>query len=259
MAANGYAKELDVAIRAVERAGRVTLDYFQTDLDVEHKADLTPVTVADRQAEEKVRESIARVFPADGILGEELGELAGTSGRRWIIDPIDGTQSFIRGVPLYGVLVGLEDGGRCVVGAAAFPALGDTLWAARGAGAFLNGSRIQVSDARSLAEATVLAVDCKPEYFGDKYEGLVRLLRRAARQRGWGDCYGHALVAMGRAEVMLDPELNPWDSAALVPIVEAAGGVFVDWSGAASIYGGSGITVTAALRDEVLRVLHETP
>lgn len=253
---NPYAREVEVAIAAVERAGRMTLEYFQTDLDVEEKADRTPVTIADRAAEEQLRGDLARAFPEDGILGEEFGEQTGRSGRRWIVDPIDGTQSFIRGVPLYGVLLGLEERGACVVGAVAFPALGLTLWAARGGGAFLNGRPIRVSRATSLAGATVLAGDCKPEYYGDRYAGFQALLRRGARQRGWGDCYGHALVAMGRAEAMVDVELSPWDCAALVPIVEEAGGAFFDWDGNDTIYGGSGISTPAALRPEVLRALH---
>lgn len=250
-----YEKELDVALRAVERAGRLTLEYFGTDIDVEHKSDSTPVTVADRRTEELLRAEIGLAFPEDGLCGEELGERSGTSGRRWIIDPIDGTQSFVRGVPLYGVLLGLEDRGRCVVGVAGFPALGETLWAARGAGTFRNGVRARVSRVTSLAEATLLTSDASAAHYGDKLDGFLRLLERSARQRGWGDCYGYALVAAGRAEVMVDPQLSPWDSAALVPIIEEAGGVFFDWSGKPTIYGGSGIATTAALRDEVLRVL----
>lgn len=255
--ATPYAREVEIAIKAVEDAGRITLEYFQTDLAVEEKADRTPVTIADRSAEERLRADLARAFPDDGILGEEFGEQSGRSGRRWIVDPIDGTQSFIRGVPLYGVLLGLEERGTCVVGAVAFPALRLTLWAARGGGAFLNGLPIRVSRVSSLAQATVLAGDCKPEYYGNRYPGFQALLRRSARQRGWGDCYGHALVAMGRAEAMVDVELSAWDCAALVPIVEEAGGAFFDWDGNDTIYGGSGISTTAGLRPEVLRALRD--
>ena len=251
-----FDKELDVAVRAVERAGRLTLEYFRSrSLAVETKPDASPVTIADRRAEELIRSELAAAFPADGLLGEELGAHAGTSGRRWIVDPIDGTASFIRGVPLYGVLVGLEDHGECVVGAAGFPALGDTLWAARGAGAFCNGARARVASSASLAGATVLSSDARPEYFGERFADFLRLLDASARYRGWGDCYGYALVATGRAEVMIDPLLNPWDGAALLPILEEAGGSFCDWRGERTIYGGSGVGTTAALRDEVLRVL----
>lgn len=250
-----YERELEVAIAAVERAGRLTLEYFQKTIDVEHKADQTPVTIADRRAEELLRNTIAAAFPSDGLFGEELGVADGTSGRRWIIDPIDGTASFIRGVPLYGVLIGLEENGTCVVGAMALPALGETLWAARGSGAFVNGRPARVSNVTTLVEATVLTSDARPAHFGDKFEGFMRLLDRAARHRGWGDCYGYALVATGRAEVMVDPRLHPWDGAAVMPILEEAGGAFFDWSGVSTIHGGSGIGTTAALRGEVLRAL----
>lgn len=250
-----YERELEVAIRAVEEAGRLTLEYFRGELEVEHKSDASPVTIADRRAEEQLRATLARAFPDDGLLGEEFGALDGTSGRRWIIDPIDGTQSFIRGVPLYGVLLGLEDLGRCVVGAVGFPALGETYWAAQGAGAWMNGTRIRVSEVARLADATVLTSDAKPEHYGDFYPGYERLLRRTARHRGWGDCYGYALVARGAADVMVDPKLNPWDIAAILPLLEEAGGVFFDWSGETRIDGGSGIGTTRALRDEVLATL----
>lgn len=250
-----YERELDAAIDAVQAAGRLTLDYFRGDFDVEHKPDESPVTIADRRAEELLRATLAERFPDDGILGEEFGEQPGRSGRRWIIDPIDGTQSFVRGVPLYGVLLGLEDQGRCVVGAVAFPPLGETYWAAASAGAFLNGTPIHVSEVVSLDQATILTSDAKPEHYGDFYEGYERLLRRCARQRGWGDCYGYALVARGAAEVMVDPKLNPWDIAALIPILEEAGGAFFDWSGETRIDGGSGIGAPRALRDEILALL----
>jgi len=250
-----YQRELDVAIGAVEAAGRITLEYFRGDLEVERKADASPVTIADRRAEESLRKTIAETFPDDAILGEEFGTQPGRSGRRWIIDPIDGTQSFIRGVPLYGVLLGLEDQGRCVVGAVAFPALGETYWAAQGAGAFLGGAPIRVSEVSRVADATLLTSDAKPEHYDDLYAGYERLLRCSARQRGWGDCYGYALVARGAADVMVDPKLNPWDIAALIPILEEAGGTFFDWSGVTRIDGGSGIGAPRALRDEILALL----
>jgi len=283
---SAYERELEVARRAVEHAGQLTLEYFGATYTVEYKADASPVTVADRGGETLIREELAAAFPADGIVGEEFPETIGTSGRRWIIDPIDGTASFVRGVPLYGVLVGLEIADAptpdatdtptsarasidataaatarrphsrgCVVGVAGFPALGETFWAARGAGAFRNGEPTRVSTVAKLADATIVTSDVKPQWYGDRFQGFVRLVERAARQRGWGDCYGYALLASGRADVMVDPLLNAWDIAALVPIIEEAGGVFFDWSGAPTIYGGSGIATTPALRDEVLRAL----
>jgi histidinol phosphatase-like enzyme (inositol monophosphatase family) len=250
-----YARELAIAREAVDLAGRLTLEHFQTGVAVDWKADKSPVTIADRGAEELLRKRLGDAFPNDGLLGEEFGENSGSSGRRWIIDPIDGTQSFIRGVPLYGVLVGLEEAGDCVLGVAGFPALGQTLWAARGAGAYMNGTRISVSQTADLADATLLSTDTTPAPFGDRYPAFERLLRAVGRQRGWGDCYGYALLAMGKAEVMVDPLLNPWDIAALVPIVEEAGGAFFTWSGERTIYGGSGVATTAALRDAVLSLI----
>ena len=189
-----YADELAVARRAAEEAGRFALGHFKTRLTVEVKADGSPVTIADRGAEECLRRVLGAAFPGDGFLGEELGETSGTSGRRWIIDPIDGTQSFIRGVPLWGVLVALEDRGECVVGVMALPALGETLWAVRGGGAFVNGAPARVSDV-ALADATILTSDASPRHFGEKHAGfttparaerapsrLGRLLRLRARR-----------------------------------------------------------------------------
>lgn len=249
-----YADELAVARTAVEQAGRVALQHFGSALAVEYKADRSPVTVADRRAEEALRETLGAAFPADGVLGEELGASDGASGRRWIVDPIDGTQSFIRGVPLWGVLVALEDRGECVLGVVGLPALGETLWAVRGGGAFVNGVPARVS-ATSLADATVLTSDASPRHFGEKHDGFQRLLATTGRHRGWGDCYGYALVATGRAEIMLDPLMNPWDAAAVRPIVEEAGGTFCAWDGTATIYGGSALAMPAALRDPVLAAL----
>ena len=252
---SAYADELAIARTAAEDAGRFALAHFRTALTVEYKADRSPVTIADRGAEETLRAALGAAFPHDGILGEELGETHGSSGRRWIIDPIDGTQSFIHGVPLWGVLVALEDRRECVVGVVALPALGETLWAARGGGAFVNGTPARVSSATTLADATILTSDASPRHFGDKHVGFQQLLGRAARHRGWGDCYGYALVATGRAEVMLDPLMNPWDAAAVKPIIEEAGGTFCAWDGTPTIYGGSALAMPAALRDPVLRAL----
>ena len=269
MSAATWERELDVARRAVERAGKLTLEHFATaNLAIDYKADTTPVTDADRGAEQLIRSELAAAFPDDGIAGEEFPETMGRSGRRWIIDPIDGTASFIRGVPLYGVLVGLElapavttgepaarTSDACVVGVAGFPALRETYWAARGTGAFRDGAPIRVAATTRLADATIVTSDVKPQCCGDKHDGFLRLIARAARQRGWGDCYGYALVASGRADAMLDPQLNPWDIAALAPILAEAGATFSDWSGRPTIYGGSGVATTPKLRDEILSVL----
>ena len=250
-----YERELEAAIEIAESAGRLTLEYFGTPLDVETKSDRSPVTVADRKAEKLIRQRLADSFPDDGQLGEEFGEKAGASARRWIIDPIDGTQSFIRGVPLYGVLLGLEDEGRCVVGVMCFPPLSETYWAASGGPAYRNGTVVRVADHTSLGDATLLSSDIKPDQYGDRFADFERLLGRVGRYRGWGDCYGYALVASGRAEIMLDPILCPWDIAAVLPVLEAAGGRFVGWNGEHGAGARSGIGTTAALHDEVRQLL----
>jgi histidinol-phosphatase len=250
-----YERELEVAVEVARRAGDFTLKYFGRAIDVEWKADESPVTIADRGAEELIREALGEAFPDDGILGEEFGEKDSRSGRRWIVDPIDGTQSFIRGVPLYGVLVGLEDEGRCVVGAMCFPPLDETYWAASGGPAYRNAVEIRAASGVALANATLLSSDIKRHQYGDRAPDFDRLLDRVARYRGWGDCYGYAMVASGRAEVMLDPLLNPWDIAAVLPILEGAGASFVGWNGERGMHAGSGIGVAQDLFDEVCAVL----
>ena len=248
-------QELEVAQQLVKRAGAFTLDYFGKAIDVETKADDSPVTVADRGAEALIREGLEKTFPHDGILGEEHGEKAGSSGRRWIIDPIDGTQSFIRGVPFYGTLVGLEIGEEVPLGIMGFPALGMNLWAVSGQGAWRDGTRISVSKIPRLAEGTVLTTDASPRHFGSEAEAFARILGRCGRQRGWGDCYGYALVAMGQAEAMFDPVLASWDCAPMLPILEEAGGRFVDWRGHRTIHGLSGVATNGLVHDEVFTIL----
>ena len=252
---DSFEKERETALALVEQAGELTLKYFGKDIAVETKADDSPVTVADRGAEALIREGLEAAFPDDGILGEEHGEKKGSSGRRWIIDPIDGTQSFIRGVPFYGTLVGLEMGEEVPLGIMGFPALSMNLWAVQGQGAWRDGQCLRVSEVDQLADATVLSTDASPGHFGNEAEAFGRILERCGRQRGWGDCYGYALVAMGQAEAMFDPILAPWDCAPMLPILEEAGGVFVDWRGNRTIHGLSGIATNGALREEIFQVL----
>jgi histidinol phosphatase-like enzyme (inositol monophosphatase family) len=248
-------KELEVARALVQRAGVLTLEYFGKDIAVETKSDASPVTVADRRTETLICKGLAEAFPDDAILGEEHGEKPGSSGRRWIVDPIDGTQSFIRGVPFYGTLLGLEIGDSVPLGVMGFPALDMSLWAVQGGGAWRDGERISVSTVDRLADATILTTDAKPGHFGDKASGFARVLDACGRHRGWGDCYGYALIAMGQAEAIFDPILAPWDCAPLVPILGEAGGLFVDWQGRSTIHGSSGIGTTPALRDEIFSLL----
>jgi histidinol phosphatase-like enzyme (inositol monophosphatase family) len=211
--------------------------------------------VADRAAETAARAWVQSRFPQDGILGEELGEERPGAPRRWIIDPIDGTKAFVRGTPLWGSLVALCEGERVLAGAAYFPAVDELVAAAPGAGCWWNGSRCPVSSVSALAAATVLTTD---ERFPDNPErapGFRALARAASVSRTWGDCFGYLLVATGRAEVMCDGTMSVWDAAALQPIIEEAGGVFTDWSGVPTAFGGSAVATNRALADEVRAVL----
>jgi myo-inositol-1(or 4)-monophosphatase len=245
---------LDFALDAAWQAGQLTLGYFQTGVAVDRKEDQSPVTVADRSAEELLRRLIEARFPEHAIVGEEFGEADKDSTHRWILDPIDGTQSFVRGVPLYGVLMGLEISGEVVLGVAHFPALGEMIGAARGEGCRWNGRAAGVSGASRLEEALVAFTDSRD--LGARFpNGWPRLQAACRVVRGWSDCYGHALVATGRAEVMVDPIMSPWDCAALMPILAEAGGTFTDCRGRATIHGGSALSTNGPLLGPVLELL----
>jgi histidinol phosphatase-like enzyme (inositol monophosphatase family) len=249
---------LDFAVDAAWQAGQITLSHFQTGVAVEQKADETPVTIADRGAEELLRRLIEDRFPDHAIVGEEYGETDRDSAYRWIIDPIDGTRSFIHGVPLYGVLIGLEIAGENVVGVMHFPGLGEMVAAARGHGCRWNGRPARVSDVSRLDQALVAYTENAGFADYGRAEAWARLQAASHTQRGWGDCYGHCLVATGRAEVMLDPILSVWDCAALVPILVEAGGTFTDWDGETSIYSGHGFSTNGLLFEQVLDIFKGT-
>jgi histidinol phosphatase-like enzyme (inositol monophosphatase family) len=245
---------MEAAAAAARLGGQVALRRWRAGILTEWKADGSPVTVADREAESAIRAWLAERFPDDGILGEEFGEIAGRSGRRWVVDPIDGTRAFVAGVPLWGSLVAVMEGQRVLAGAASYPAVDEHLAAAPAQGCWHNGARCRVSTVASLDRATVLTTELN---FADstRREGWDALARRARQSRTWGDCYGYLLVATGRAEAMLDPVMNAWDSACLQPIVEEAGGVFTDWGGVATAVGGSAVATNSALAVEVRAML----
>lgn len=243
---------LDFALDATWQAGHITLGYFQTGVAVERKSDNTPVTIADRSAEEHLRGMIASRFPDHGIIGEEFGEQPGTSGLSWIIDPIDGTKSFTSGVPLYGCLLALVEGDRVLVGVAHFPALNETVCAARGLGCFWNGRRARVSSVSNLADSVLLMSDVKG--YDAKTASWQKLIASTYIQRTWGDSYGYLLVATGRAEIMLDPKMAVWDCAPFGVIMEEAGGTFTDWQGKPTIYGGESLATNGALFDQVMAI-----
>jgi histidinol phosphatase-like enzyme (inositol monophosphatase family) len=244
---------LDFALDATWQAGRITLSYFQTGVVAERKGDNTPVTIADREAEKRLRELIGRYSPESGIIGEEYGEQPGTNGQTWIIDPIDGTKSFIHGVPLYGCLLALVQDGQAQVGIAHFPALNETLYASRGGGCYWNGRRARVSSVDNLQDATLLCSDFTGyRSYQPAFEALVS---STYIQRTWGDSYGYFLVATGRAEIMLDPYMAVWDCGPFGVIMEEAGGTFTDWNGTPTIYGGSSIGTNGVLFDKVMAMV----
>ncbi len=240
------------AVQAVARvAGDLALGHYRSSLAVETKGDGSPVTIADREAEQAARAWIAARFPDDGVLGEEFGEAPGTSGRRWILDPIDGTKTFVRGVPLWGTLIAVAEGQRVLAGAAYFPAVGEIVAAAPGQGCWWNGRRARVSNTSTLAGATVLITDERTFRSASHRDGWRTLTEEAGVARTWGDCFGYLLVATGRAEAMVDPIVNSWDAACFQPIIEEAGGVFTDLLGAPTAFAGSAIATNAALADAV--------
>lgn len=244
---------LAVAMDAAYLGGKRALSYYKTGVEVETKVDQSPVTRADREAEETIRAHITRHFPGHSIVGEELGSKDGHAPCRWIVDPIDGTKSFIHGVPLWGVLIGVEVEDKPSVGVIYLAAQDEMIAAASGLGCHANGRECRVSPVKNLSDATLLASDvfmCQER--SDAYD---RLAKKAKVTRTWGDAYGYALVATGRAEVMLDPVMNPWDCAPMLPILQEAGGHFADWSGKATIWGKDSFACNAALYAEVLAVL----
>ncbi|HEX9116045.1 MAG TPA: inositol monophosphatase family protein [Anaerolineae bacterium] len=248
---------LEFAVDAAWQAGRITLAHFQTALVPENKADNSPVTIADRATEQKLRDLIGRYWPDHGVLGEEYGSQPGSSNYTWILDPIDGTRSFIHGVPLYAVLLALVDGeGRPpVLGVAHFPALNETLFAARGEGCYWNGRRVHVSAVAKLAEAALVASELDTFAPHGRAEAWEQLIANTGIQRTWGDAYGYALVATGRAEIMVDPVMAVWDCGPHQVILEEAGGTFTDWHGRPTIYAGESIATNGALFDQVMRLI----
>ncbi len=247
---------LDFAIETAYLAGKLTLSYFQTDLQPDYKADNTPVTVADRQAEQLIRNRIEKQYPHHAILGEEFGaQGAEQATHRWIIDPIDGTKSFVRGVPLYGVLLGLEIEGTVQVGAAYFPALAEMIAAASGEGCWWNGRRARVSNVPHLNRGVMAFTDVATF---DKYgrsAAWKRLIGASYYRAGWSDAYGYLLVATGRAEVALDPRMSVWDCGPFPPILKEAGGYFGDWQGNPTIYANEAMATTQTLLPEVLSLI----
>ncbi|MEZ4768691.1 MAG: inositol monophosphatase family protein [Caldilineales bacterium] len=247
---------LEFATETAWLAGRLTLGYFQAGVRPDMKADDTPVTVADRRAEELIRARIEARYPDHAILGEEFGASEPTgASHRWIIDPIDGTKAFIRGVPLYAVLIGLEIEGTVEVGVSYFPALDEMVYAASGYGCWWNGRRARVSEVATLDRAFVTCTDVGSFARHGRGDAWQRLAGATYHRAGWSDAYGHCLVATGRVEVALDPIMSVWDCGPFPPILREAGGYFGDWQGNETIYGNEAISTTPALLPQVLALV----
>ena len=249
-----------LSIQIAEQASSLIRDFLHAGVTVDRKSDASPVTEADRAAEQMLRKEIEAVFPNDGIIGEEYGVKDGTSGFRWILDPIDGTKSFISGVPLFGTMVAVERDGRGLIGVVSFPGLNVSIDATVGEGAWEtlpDGTRkpARVCETDSLADGLVLTTDWEGFRERDATNQLNDVAAASWFMRTWGDCYGHYLVATGRAVAMIDARLNIWDAAALQPIIEEAGGTFTDWTGAASIDSGDGISTNGKVLEELLGLL----
>lgn len=248
----------ELAVEAAQKAGDLARNYYETTFEVEHKTDTSPVTVADRQAEQLIRSAIATHFPDDGLLGEEYGNQPGTSGFRWVIDPIDGTKSFIRHVPIWATLIGLEYQGEQIGGVVYIPVFGMTYRALRGDGAFLNERPIRVSAIERLADSLLCYSSIGWFTRAGRQQTFLELADRTWRQRGYGDFYGFVLVAEGAAEVMIEHGVNPWDIAATKAIVEEAGGRFTDWDGTPTIDRPDVLATNGRVHAETLAVLRET-
>ncbi|MDZ4659882.1 MAG: histidinol-phosphatase [Bythopirellula sp.] len=255
---------LNHAVAIARQAGKFTLQHFRTPgLAVERKGDGSPVTIADQGAEKLLRKLIAEEFPQDAIVGEEFGETPGKSGFQWILDPIDGTKSFVSGVPLYTTLVAVMRNNVPLVGVIFAPAVDEMVYAATDQGCWHvinNGEPLpaKVSTVDSLAEAVFLTT-CVRSYTLDRPQdgrGVFDKLAESCRvSRTWGDAFGYLLVATGRAEIMIDPIMNIWDAAALQPIIQEAGGKFFDWQGNSTVHSGEAVATNGALAAKVKQIV----
>lgn len=245
---------LEAATDIAEEAADMAYAYFRQPILIEMKENQTPVTVADKKTEEFIRKALLADFPGFGILGEELGEESIQNQYVWTVDPIDGTRSFIRGIPLFGTLIGLLDRGKPIGGIMVLPALDETYWAGTGLGTFCNGHQIHVSQAQKLENALVSVGDVYAFEEAGKQHVLKSLHQQTEICRGYTDCFGHSLVLRGAVDAMIDPVVSIWDIAPLACMVEEAGGEYFDFHGEKTIQSKSFITCGPTLRDEILRL-----
>ena len=246
------------AVEAARAAGEIAMRYYRGGFEVTIKPDQTPVTQADREAEETITALLRRAFPDVGFLGEEFGQ-QGPTDRRWIIDPIDGTTNFVRHLPIWAVLIALEEHGEVTTGVVLKPVTGDLFWARRGEGAYANGQRLRVSECAAMKDAFLLHSSLSLLRPTPYWPGFVRLIDATSRTRGFGDYYGYCLVAEGKGEIYVEADLKPWDVAPMKILVEEAGGRLTDFAGRPNIYDGTVVATNGRLHEETLRLLRPAP
>lgn len=260
-----FRSELVFALDLIEEAGRVAASYFDSGIKVDQKDDGTPVTKADKEIEQMIRDAIGSRFPDDGILGEEEvekrafiksqdSEEAGVQ-RRWIVDPIDGTFNFARGIPIFSTLIAFEENDDIVAGAILNPVTKELFWAEKGKGAFKNGTRLRVSEVDAMQDALLNFGAPNRIIEAGLWDNFTNLMKRTYRQRGFGDYLGFAFVFEGRAEAMIEVGVKPWDLAPMKILVEEAGGIFLDLAGGHSVYQGSCVIANKHLAREFYREL----
>jgi len=242
----------EAGIELAQLAAKTAMGYYETALEVEWKKDESPVTIADREAESTLRSNLKKYFKNDGFLGEEYGNEPGSSGYRWIIDPIDGTRNFVRGIPIWATLLGLEYKGEMLAGIAVVPTLNQTFRAMKGDGAFRNNTKINVSNVNNLAASQLFYSSISWFVKAGMEKEFLALAAHTERQRGFGDFYGFVLVAQGAGEIMLEHGVHAWDVAAIIPIVEEAGGKFSDWNGNKSIEASDVLVTNGLLHQQSL-------
>ena len=247
-------RALEVAVEAARAAGAIALGYFRGGVEVMTKPDDTPVTRADREAEQAIVEILGGAFPDHGVLGEEFGARGGRDPR-WIVDPIDGTRNFVRGIPIWATLIGLEEHGEITVGVVYNPVSDELHTARRGGGAYRNGAPIRVSTVADLGESFLIHASLGLLREGGYWDGFLRLVDATDRQRGFGDYLGYALLAEGKAEIYAEMDLKPWDLAPCKLLVEEAGGRFTDFDGRPTIYTGTALATNGRVHDAALALL----
>lgn len=247
----------EAAVEFARIAGKSTLNYYQNTFDIDYKSDDSPVTIADREAEMSIRNNINKHFPDHGIIGEEFGKENEDREIVWVLDPIDGTKSFLHGVPFYTTLIGILIKNESKVGVIYAPALDEMVSAAVGLGCEFNGNKAAVSECKVLSEATFLTTDIQSFHDHGYTKSFEELMSKTRYHRTWGDAYGHMMVAIGRADIMVDATLNVWDAAALLPVLQEAGGSYSDLKGDITIQTGNALSTNKHLKNEIIRIFDQ--